>query len=117
VFMLARGAEILISDGRPLQMQVCDFRPHPGGREYPQQVEFNWRGAAGAVRIGLSDLQMIEATTLLGSLPRWKQRLARLMGANPYYFRFNAAIQLDLALAGFSAAEQGRALYEIMLLK
>lgn len=44
------------------------------------------------------------------------QRLLRLL-ANPYYFRFNAALELSLDLPGLQTVEKGRALYEIMLLR
>jgi predicted secreted hydrolase len=117
VFMLARGGEILIEDGRPLCMDARDFVNHSGGRSYPQQISFDWVGDPGRVHIKLSDLQIIEATSLLSSLPRWKQFLARLMGANPYYFRFNAAMWLDVAFGGIESTEHGQALYEIMLLR
>lgn len=117
VFMLARDGEILIEDGQPLQMETGDFVLHSGGRQYPRQVGFHWESEIGKVHIRLSDLQIIEATSLLGALPRWKQALARLAGANPYYFRFNAAMQLEVKLAGTEAVEHGRTLYEIMLLR
>lgn len=54
--------------------------------------------------------------SLLTAFPRWQQRLLRLL-ANPYYFRFNAALKLSLDLPGLQTVEQGRALYEIMLLR
>ena len=117
VFMLAHEDRILIGDGRPLKMQAGDFVRHSGGREYPQQVSFDWQDDAGRVTISLCDLQIIEATTLLSSLPRWKQRLARLVGATPFYFRFNAAMRLDVALDYLVSHEQGGALYELMMLK
>ncbi len=117
VFMLAKGSEILVGDGRPLQMVAFDFTRHSGGREFPQSVRFDWHSGQGAVSIHLGGLQEIEATSLLGALPRWKQSLARLVGANPFYFRFNAAMQLSVDLPAVQTQQQGSALYEIMLLQ
>lgn len=54
--------------------------------------------------------------SLLTAFTRWQQRLLRLF-ANPYYFRFNAALELSLDLPGLQTVEQGRALYEIMFLR
>jgi hypothetical protein len=48
-------------------------------------------------------------------LPAWKRALARLF-VNPYYFRFNADLELRANLGGESVTERGRALYELMIL-
>ncbi len=117
VFMLAKGSEILIGDGRPLKLETMDITRHAGGREYPRAVRFDWRNEQGAVTIHLGGLREIEATSLLGALPRWKQRLARWVGANPFYFRFNASMQLKIDFAAIKAKQQGDALYEIMMLQ
>ncbi len=70
----------------------------------------------GRVHLALREPALIEAVSLLTAFPRWQQRLLRLL-ANPYYFRFNAALELQIDLPGLQAVEQGRALYEIMLLR
>jgi len=120
VFMLAKGDQILTGDGGPLQLQVGELQKHPGGREYPGQVDFHWQGAEGTVDIALRQPQIIEASSLLVFLPAWKQRLLRHF-ANPYYFRFSAGIQLSVDLPGLGggvqAAESGQAIYELMLLR
>jgi len=117
VFMLAKGNNILIGDGRPLQMKASEFKQHPGGRLYPQQVKFDWQDISGRVLIDLGDMQVIEATTLLGTLSPWKRWIARLLGMNPYYFRFNAGMHLSVDLPGVKTQLDGNALYEIMLLR
>jgi hypothetical protein len=117
VFMLAKGHSILVGDGRPLQMEARGFKQHPGGCMYPQEVKFNWHDSSGQVLIDLSDMQIIEATSLLGTLSTWKRWGARLLGLNPYYFRFNAGMNLFIDLPGEKARMDGRALYEIMLLR
>jgi hypothetical protein len=116
VFLFTKGGQILVEDGRPLKLQVGDIRVHPGGREYPNQVDIHWQNETGSVHIALRLPQMIEGTSLLGLLPRWKRPIARLF-ANPYYFRFNADLELSVELPSVHALERGRALYEIMLLK
>ena len=117
VFLLARGDQVLVEDGRPLTLQTAGLIAHPDGRQYPQDVDFHWAvDGGGAVHIKLRRPDLIEATSLLASFPPWKRRLMRML-ANPYYFRFNAALELSVVLPGVRALEQGRALYELMLLR
>jgi hypothetical protein len=115
VFMLAKGERILIGDGRPLTLQTGDVARHRDGRRYPQRLDWRWQSDAGTVSLTLRDPQVIEAASLLGFLPAWKRRLARLV-ANPYYFRFNADLELEVNL-GTPETVHGPALYEIMLLR
>ncbi len=115
VFMLAKGNEILISDSEPLTMQARDFVGHPGGRGYPREVDFQWAIGNESVQLRLRQPKIIEATSLLLLLPKWQQWIARLF-SNPYYFRFNAGLELDINLNKSKAKERGPALYEIMIL-
>ncbi len=119
VFMLARDDQILIGDGGPLTLTTADVVLHPSGRTYPRQLDFHWRPAdasQGHIHLALRQPDLIEAVSLLTAFPRWQRTLLRLF-ANPYYFRFNAALELRLDLPGRQAVEHGRALYEIMLLR
>lgn len=116
VFMLAKGDEILIGDSEPLTMQTHDFVKHAGGRGYPLQVDLNWNKGNESVQLRLRQPKIIEATSLLLLLPKWQQRVARLFG-NPYYFRFNAELELEINLNKVKARERGPALYEIMILQ
>jgi predicted secreted hydrolase len=114
VFMLAKGGEILVGDGGPLRLETHDEVRHSGGRSYPQRLDWRWQAEQGAVRLSLRDPRLIEAASLLDLLPLWKRVPARLV-ANPYYFRFNAELELEVCL-GPCETVQGPALYELMLL-
>ncbi|NOZ70644.1 MAG: carotenoid 1,2-hydratase [Chloroflexi bacterium] len=116
VFMLAQGDRILIGDGTPLRLHTQDFIRHPSGRDYPQRLDFVWEEGRSKVHLALRQPHLIEATSLLNLFPKWKQVLLRLV-ANPYYFRFNALLDLRIDLPELQAHEKGTALYEIMLLK
>jgi predicted secreted hydrolase len=116
VILLAKGHEIIIGDSQPLTMQARDFVPHSGGRAYPQEVDFNWSLKEDTIRLRLRGPKLIEAVSLLSLLPGWQQRIARLF-ANPYYFRFNAELELELNLANVKTVQPGSALYEIMILQ
>jgi len=117
VFLVARGDQFLVEDGHPLTLQTADLVTHPGGRQYPRAVDFHWTAAgAGAVHLQLRQPELIEATSLLVGFSPWKRRLMRLL-ANPYYFRFNAALELSIDLPGVREFAEGRALYELMLLR
>lgn len=116
VFMLAKGDHILVGDGEPLTLKTDDFVPHAGGRRYPRLVDFHWQKGGERIDLRLRNPRVIEATSLLLLLPPLQRRLARLF-ANPYYFRFNAQLELDINLKGLDARERGSALYEIMILQ
>jgi len=116
VFMLAKGDKILIGDGSPLTLQTAEPQHHPSGHAYPRRLDFHWQAAAGTVHLALREPQTIEATSLLGTLPKWKQWLVRLF-ANPYYFRFKANLELTISLVNEKGSEHGPALYELMILR
>ncbi len=116
VFLLAHQERILTGDGAPLTLKTQDFQPHPGGRAYPMQLDFHWETGEGCVHLALRQPEIIEAASLLGTLPPWKRAVARLL-ANPYYFRFRADLELSVELAGFQQTLNGPAIYELMLLR
>ena len=116
VFMLAKGNEILVGDSEPLTMQARDFVEHPGGRGYPREVDFNWESGKESVHLRLRQPKIIEATSLLLLLPKWQQWIARLF-SNPYYFRFNVELELEINLKNARTTERGPARYEIMILQ
>jgi predicted secreted hydrolase len=116
VFLLAKGDKVLVDDARYLTMQARDFIHHPGGREYPREVDFIWTSAQGQVRLELREQKLIEGVSLLGALPPVKRTLARLF-ANPYYFRFNGVLDLKIDLDNTHDSKRGPALYEIMMLR
>jgi predicted secreted hydrolase len=116
VFLLAQEERVLADDARALTMATRGLVRHAGGREYPQEVDFTWSRGRQQVRLMLRQPQIIEATSLLLALPPWQRPLARLF-ANPYYFRFNADLSLEIELESLSDRVRGPALYEIMMLR
>lgn len=116
VFLLAQGDKILTGDGSLLSMQADGWRRHTGGRSYPAEVDFHWKKENESVHLRLREPQLIEAASLVGYLPTWQRKLAQLT-VNPYYFRFNANLDLTVELAGVQSSEHGQALYELMLLR
>lgn len=116
VFMLAHHDRILTGEGKPLTLQLADWQRHPQGRNYPRRLDFQWQSPAGTVSIALRNPKVVEAATLLGHMPRWQQHVVRLF-ANPYYFRFQADVDLRVDLGGIQAGEHGQTLYELMLLR
>ncbi len=115
VFLLAKGGPVLADDARYLTMEARRFVRHEGRRAYPQEVDFTWARGRERVRLALREPRLIEAASLLLALPAWQRGLARLV-ANPYYFRFNAALHLEIELDALRDSVHGPALYERMLL-
>jgi len=116
VFMLAKGSEVIIGDGVPLSMDARDFVPHSGGRKYPNEVDIHWQKDEETVHLALRNPQVIEAISLLLILPAWQRPLLRLF-SNPYYFRFNADLEMSVNLKNSKTVEQGTTLFEIMILQ
>ena len=116
VFLLARGNEILIEDGEPLVLQTLDFTKHFSKHKYPNKLIFKWIKGDDKVIITLKNPKIIEATSLLGYLPMWKQKIARIF-VNPYYFRFNAQIDLEINYGNIKTVKSGYSLYELMQLQ
>jgi hypothetical protein len=115
VFMLAKGGEIVTSN-LTIDMQARDFVSHSDGRGFPREVDFTWQEGAESVHLRLRRPQLREGVSLLGFLPAWQARLARLI-TNPYYFRFEAELELVIDLEKVKTSERGPALYEIMILR
>jgi hypothetical protein len=115
VLLVAKKGRLLVEDARPLKLVTSGFVRHPGGHAYPLRLDFDWRQGQDRIHIALRKPQLIEATSLLGMLPAWQQKLAGLF-VRPYYFRFNAGLALDISLGGKHRKEAGRALYEMMIL-
>jgi hypothetical protein len=116
VFLLAKGDEILAEDARFLSMQGREFIRHPGGRSYPQELDFTWERGGERVQLALREQKLIEGVSLLFALPPARRQIARLF-TNPYYFRFNTELELTINLEGLHDSARGPALYEIMLLR
>ena len=115
-FLLARGDEILTDDGLPLSLVTSDFKDGPGGKSYPDKLDWEWRGEEGSVSLSIRNPEMIESIDMLQGTPRWERPLIHLV-ANPFYYDFNADLELTVDLKGVKATESGRALYELMMLK
>lgn len=115
VFMLAENNRILTGDARPLTLLTSDFTSHPSHHSWPRKLDWVWKAEAGSIRLRLEEPRLLEAASLLGSLPRWQQGIARLF-ANPFYFRFDASAELDVVFGSTRAHETGHALYEMMIL-
>jgi predicted secreted hydrolase len=117
VFMLAQGSQILLGDGEPLTLTEQDFIADPGGRSYPDGLDLDWQKAGDHVHLKLRSPHLIDSFSLLTLLPNLQHKLASLI-ANPYYFRFNADLDLQVDLStGIHTHQEGLALYELMLLR
>ncbi len=116
VLLLAKKDKILVEDGRPLTLTTAGFTQHPEGHSYPLRLDFDWQSGHDRVHIALRRPRLIEATSLIGMLPQWQQKLVRLF-AKPYYFRFNAELTLQVRVGKVHTTEKGHALYEMMILR
>ena len=113
-FLLARGEEILAEDGVPLALTTSDFIPGPGGRLYPEKLDWQWQGEGGQVAFSLRNPTIIESIDMLEGTSWWQRPLAQLF-SHPHYYNFNADIDLTVDLNGVKTKQRGRALYELMM--
>lgn len=116
VFMLSKGSQVLAGDAHPLRVVEGEFIADPGGRSYPDGLVLNWQKDGAKIQIKLSKPALIDSFSLLDLLPAWQRVIGRLL-ANPYYFRFNAGMDLQIDLDGLHDNLTGQALYELMLLR
>jgi hypothetical protein len=114
--MLAKGEEVLTDDGLPLRLETGDFVDGPLGGSYPTKLDWSWHTDEGEISLTIRNPKLIEALDMLDKTPPWKRQLVHLV-ANPYYYDFNADIELSVDLKGVKAVERGRALYELMHLQ
>jgi hypothetical protein len=115
-FMLAKGDRLLADLGQSFTLETADFQDHPSGKRYPRALDFHWKAGEETVHITLRQPHLIDSFSLLDDLPGWKRWLARRF-VNPYYFRFNAEIELNVDLGDTKAVERGSAIYELMMLR
>jgi predicted secreted hydrolase len=116
VFWLAKGDRLITDNRHALTLETGDEQTHPSGKRYPARLDYHWQTEEGTIHLALRQPQLIEAASLLETLPVWKRALARLV-ANPYLFRFNADLELSINLKDLKAQERGQALYDMMMLR
>lgn len=116
VFMLAKGSQILTGDGEPLRLETQDFIADPGGRSYPDGIDLDWQKGSDHIHLTLRKPKLIDSFSLLDLLPAWQRVIGGLL-ANPYYFRFNADLDLHIDYGDLHDQQTGQALYELMLLR
>jgi hypothetical protein len=117
VFLLAKGSEILAANGPPLSLEARDFVMPPGGRrKHPKEVDIKWQEGEETVKMAIRNLVTLDAIDFLQDVSVWRRSLLRLV-TNPHYFRFNADIELNIDLKNEKIIENGKVLFEIMVLQ
>lgn len=116
-FLLAKGSEILAANGPPLSLEARDFVKPPGGRrKYPKEIDIKWQEGEETVKMAIRNLVTLDAVDFLQDVSAWRRSFLRLV-TNPHYFRFNADIELNIDLKNEKIIENGKVLFEIMVLQ
>lgn len=116
LFMFAKGKDILIQDGSRLKVVEKNFIKHSSGKSYPGNLEFIWEDGSNNISIKLLNPQLIESRYLLAELPLYKRILARIF-FNPYYFRFNAEVEIAINYNGIKDLKKEKGIFESMMLR
>ena len=116
LFMFAKGDKILTGDGSKLTLEKSNYITHPGGKQYPEQLNFNWEDKKDNIKISISNPELIEDRSLLSGLPFLKRKIAGMI-VNPYYFRFNGKTEININYKDINETIKDKSLYEIMMLK
>jgi hypothetical protein len=116
IFYLARGSQILTGDGAPLRVEALEYRPDPGGRSYPSAIDLTWEKGPEKVCLQLRDPVLMDSFSLVDFLPTFQRIIGGLV-ANPYSFRLQTALGLDINLGHVQEQLTGQALYELMLFR
>ncbi|MBN1288547.1 MAG: hypothetical protein JXA49_02795 [Actinobacteria bacterium] len=114
VFFLARENEILTGDGLPMTLTTSDFVEGPGGRYYPEKLDLSWHAEEGTVRITIRNPKLIESLDMLKDVKWFLKPLVHVV-TDPYYYDFDAEMELEVDIKGIKASERGRVIYEQML--
>lgn len=112
--LLIKDQEIITDDGVPLTLVTEDFQEGPGGRLYPQKLDFEWKTDEGRIALSLRNPAMIDAINMNEGVSWWRRPLSQLF-RHPRYYNFNADLELTVDIPGLKANERGRALYELMM--
>jgi predicted secreted hydrolase len=116
VFFLARGEEVLFGDKFEMTIETSKWVMHEGGREYPEDLVIKVKEGRKTAQIVLSQPVLVQAGSLIESLPRFTRFIAGLF-SRPYYFRFRSRFMLLLDIEGVHIEKQGTGLFEMMLLR
>ena len=115
VFVLGKDQELLVGENIS-SIEISDMIIHPGGKSYPRKTVIINESEDKKIKVTITDPEIIEARSLLTLLPPLKQKIARLL-ANPYYFRFDAHVEVDIDMKDLKDKVSGNILYEIMYLR
>ncbi|MDY6793916.1 MAG: lipocalin-like domain-containing protein [Actinomycetota bacterium] len=116
VFFLAKGDKILTDDGLPLTLETSGEVEGPGGQTYPTRLDFHWEAEEGSVNLAITDPKLVEDIDTSQDLPGWSRALVHLF-AHPYYYDFDAELELTVDLEGVRATERGRTIFEKMMFR
>lgn len=93
-----------------------NLRKHDSGKSYPADLSFVWANKGESIEVHLSNPKLLETRYLLAEMP-WYKRLWVRLSINPYYFRFNADLKLQINRAGIKEVKQDKAIFESMILR
>lgn len=116
VFYLSKGDKILTDDGLPLRLTTSGEESGPGGQTYPTSLDWHWETADGTVDLALRDPRLLEDIDLAADFPGWAKPLIHLV-ANPYYYDFDADLELTVDLKGVKETVRGKAIFEKMMFR
>jgi len=117
ILMVAREGRIIFETGTGhIRLETANLRAHPSGHRYPTYLAWLAEVGERQVHITMRDSEPIGNYSLLETLPSWKRIVARLLGKNPYYFRFRSWMTLELQLPEAQETLSGPVYYEIMRL-
>jgi predicted secreted hydrolase len=116
VLYLSQGDRILTDDGLPLRLETSGSAEGPGGQTYPTRLDWSWRTDEGSVRLTITEPRLIESIDMTEDMPGWKRPLVHAF-ANPYYYDFDADLELEVDLGGVKATEHGRTVFEKMMFR
>ncbi|OFW58313.1 MAG: hypothetical protein A2W01_08540 [Candidatus Solincola sediminis] len=116
VFFLAKGDTILTDDSLPLRLETADPVDGPGGQSYPTRLDWSWETEEGSVDIALRNPRLMVDLDLVADFPGWVKPFIHLI-ANPYYYDFDAELELSVDLGGVKEKVKGRTVFEKMMFR
>jgi hypothetical protein len=117
IFMMAKKDAILIPEATHYTLSwaevVRDTVKH--GRRYPKKLFVNLHKDSLSASLTFSNPNVIERDDLLvESVPKWVAPFVRPF-VNPWYFRFDAALDATVSVGSVKENISGKSIYELML--
>jgi hypothetical protein len=109
LLMLAKDGEVVIGhSGTGMDVKTGRMLAGPGGRQYPQQVDFEYKVGGDRVHLAYRNQKWIEWIS-------HSDAASEPLPGNPWYYRWRADVELQVTTDGSTETVKGEGTYELQM--